>query len=85
MQSFQVNLPDDVYGALQSEAARSGRPATDVAGQVIERWLRARRRADRDKELSAFAAEYAGTAVDFDPELEAAAVEHLLETGRQEH
>jgi hypothetical protein len=30
--------------------------------------------------MAAFAAEYAGTALDFDPDLEVAGVEHLLKT-----
>jgi predicted transcriptional regulator len=82
MPNFHVPLPDEVYRDLREEAARSSRPATALARQAIEQWLRDRRRVARHEAIAAFAAENAGSSLDLDTELEAASVEHLLTTKR---
>jgi len=83
MRNFHLPLPDDVYGELRAEAERESRPATAIARQAIEIWLRHRRKVARHEAISSFAAEYAGTPFDFDSDLESAAIEHLLATNQE--
>jgi hypothetical protein len=64
------------------EAERTRTPATALARQAIETWLRDQARRARHDAIAAFAAEMAGTDLDLDRQLEAAAVEHLKGTGR---
>jgi len=58
-------------------------PATTVAREAIDFWLRQLQRKIRHDAIAAYAAEAAGTALDLDTGLEAAGVEHLAETGRE--
>ena len=80
MHNFHLPLPDELYRDLRTEASRSSRPATAIARQAIELWLRHQRRVARHESIAAFAAENAGTPLDLDTEFEAASIEHLLET-----
>jgi hypothetical protein len=80
-----VPLPDDVYRDLRDEAARSNRPATALARQAIELWLRHRRRLARHEAIATFAAENAGSPLDLDTGLEAASVEYLLSGNENRH
>jgi predicted transcriptional regulator len=73
--NFHVPLPDDLYRALQAEAARSKKPANALAREAIAQWLEARRQAQIDEAILAYAAETAGTTEDLDPELEAAGLD----------
>lgn len=73
--NFHVPLPPRLYEALQEEAAASRRPATALAREAIETWLRERRRAAVHEAVATYATKHAGTAVDLDPALEAAALE----------
>jgi len=74
---MNVPLSTEMHAALFQEAKRAGKPATRIVREVLAEWLAARERARRDAEIERFAAEFAGTDVDLDPELEAAAVEAL--------
>jgi predicted transcriptional regulator len=80
MRNFHLPLPDELYRDLREEATRSSRPATALARQAIELWLHHLRKVARHQAIAAFAAEHAGTPLDFDAELEAASCEHLLAT-----
>jgi predicted transcriptional regulator len=82
MRNFHLPLSDDVYRQLREEAARSSRPATSVARQAIELWLRHRKKVARREAIAAFAAEHAGGPLDLDANLEAAAVEQLRSTNQ---
>jgi len=75
VKNFHLPLPDDIYGALREEAAALGRPATVIAREAIEAWLRGRRRASVRESIAAYAAKHAGTTADLDPALEAASLE----------
>lgn len=79
MKNFHLPLSDDIYFGLRAEALRVRRPATAIAREAIEGWLKDRRRAARATEIAAFAREYAGTPLDLDPELENAGIVHLLQ------
>jgi len=78
MRNFHLPLPEEVYRDLREEAVRTSRPATALARQAIELWLRHRRKVARHEAIAAFAAENAGSPLDLDSELEAASLEHLL-------
>jgi hypothetical protein len=80
MKNFHVPLPDETYQHLRSASKRSNIPATALAREAIDLWLRQQFRKARHDAMAAFAAENAGTAWDFDADLEAAGVEHLLKT-----
>jgi hypothetical protein len=77
LHNFHVPLPREIFNELRDEAARAAQPATTLARQAIEEWLRQRRKAERHRAIAAYAAEQAGSRDDLDPELEAAAVEQL--------
>jgi len=51
------------------------RPATTLARQAIESWLRERKKAAVREAIAAYAAESAGSSADLDPALEAASLE----------
>jgi hypothetical protein len=80
MKNFHVPLPDETYQHLRIAARRSNVPATALAREAIDLWLKQQVRKARHDAMAAFAAENAGTALDFDAELEAAGAEHLLKT-----
>ena len=77
LRNFHLPLPDDVYQALRDEAAAVKQPATVIARQAIESWLRERKRAAVREAIAAYAAEHAGTSADLDAELEAAGSQML--------
>ena len=77
LRNFHLPLPDDVYRALRDEAAAVKQPATVIARQAIETWLRERKRAAVREAIAAYAAEHAGTPADLDVALEAAGLETL--------
>ena len=83
MKNFRVPLPDDTYERLRSAAERWKLPATAIAREAIDLWLRQQLRKARHEAIAAYAAEAAGTAVDLDVHLEAAGLEHLTTTGRE--
>ena len=76
--NFHVPLPAELYSKLREEAERSKKPATALARQAIEDWLKQRRRNALYDAIAEYAAEYAGTNADLDKDLENASVEHLL-------
>jgi hypothetical protein len=77
IKNFHLPLPQGVYDALREEAASLGRPATVVAREAIETWLRERRRAGVREAIATYAVRHAGTAADLDPALERASLELL--------
>ena len=79
-QNFHLPLPAEIHEMLREEAERSGQPATTVAREALQDWLRRRRRERRHAEIARFASEHAGTALDLDPALEQAGLE-AVETG----
>ena len=83
LRNFHLPLPDDVYQALRDEAAAVKQPATVIARQAIERWLRERKRATVREAIAAYAAEHAGTSADLDAELEAAGLQVLRPAKRR--
>lgn len=76
---LNLPLPEPLHAALFREAKRSGRPATHLVREALSRWLAERERERVAAEIARFAAEHAGTEIDLDPGLEAAAVDALGE------
>jgi hypothetical protein len=83
MRNFHLPLPEPVYAQLKSEAERQQVPATTLAREAIDQWLRQQARQARHDAIAAYAAEMAGTEFDLDPDLEAAGIEHLLQPDRR--
>jgi len=76
--NLHVTLPDELDQELRSEAKRSGQPATELARDAIREFLCKRRRQALHDEITAYARDVAGTALDLDQELEESAVENLV-------
>jgi hypothetical protein len=83
MKNFHLPLPDETYTQLRAEAERTQVPATLLAREAIDLWLRIQLRAARHAAISTYAAEMAGSSFDLDTDLESAGIEHLLKTGKQ--
>ncbi len=82
MKNFHLPLPERTYTNLRAEAERAQVPATTLAREAIDWWLREQLRKAKHDQIAAYAAEMAGTDLDLDPDLEAAGVEHLVKTGK---
>jgi predicted transcriptional regulator len=75
VRNFHLPLPEPTYRRLREAARRAKQPATVVARQAIEAWLRDQRKAAVREEIAAYAAKVAGTLDDYDPDLEAASLD----------
>ena len=80
---FRLPLPEGTYAALRAEAERAQLPATTIAREAISLWLRAQKKASRRKAVMRYAAGMAGTPMDLDPVLEAAAIEELMKMDQE--
>jgi hypothetical protein len=83
LRNFHLPLPEDVYQALRDEALAAKQPATAIARQAIETWLRERKKAALREAIAAYAVEHGGTVADLDPALEAAGVSLLRPARRR--
>jgi hypothetical protein len=81
MKNFHLPLPEATYLGLKAEAERTGVPATTLAREAVDWWLRQQARKARHDAIAAYATEMAGTSLDLDADLESAASEHMLNTG----
>jgi hypothetical protein len=82
MKNFHLPLPEQTYTRLRAEAERTKVPATTLAREAVDWWLRQQSRKARQEAIAAYAMEMAGTHLDLDPDLESAGIEHLVRTGR---
>jgi hypothetical protein len=80
--NFHVPLPARLYDALQAEASRQKRPATQLAREAIVRSLVEHRKQRAEQELREYVAAVAGSKDDLDPNLESVAARYLLEETR---
>ena len=78
MKNFHLPLPEQTYADLRAQAERMQVPATALAREAVDWWLREQSRKTRQQEIAAYAAEMAGTCLDLDTDLESAAVESLV-------
>jgi hypothetical protein len=82
MKNFHLPLPERTWGELRAEAERAQLPATALAREAIDWWLREQAKKVRRDRIAAWAAEMAGTHFDLDPELESAGIEQLVRAGK---
>ena len=82
MKNFHLPLPEQTYIRLRAEAERTQVPATTLAREAVDEWLRQQSRKTRLEAIAAYAAEMAGTRFDLDAELESAGIEHMVKTGK---
>ena len=82
MKNFHLPLPEQTYTRLRAEAERTQVPATSLAREAIDWWLRQNMRGARHEAIAAYAAQVAGTKLDLDPDLESAGIDHLVKTGK---
>jgi hypothetical protein len=80
MRNFHLPLPEETYSRLRTESERTKVPATTLAREALEWWLREQLRKVRQEAIAAYAEEMAGTRLDLDPELEKAGIELLMKT-----
>ena len=68
-QTKKLNLPlsEETHRALFDESRRTGVPATRLAREALEDWLRQRERERRREEVRRFAMQHAGGDYDLDP------------------
>ena len=82
MRNFHLPLPERTYTLLRAEAERAQLPATTLAREAIDAWLKDQTRKARHHAIAEYATVLAGTKLDLDHELESAGIEHLVWTGR---
>ena len=82
MKNFHLPLPERTYAELRTHAERMQVPATSLAREAIDLWLRQQLRKARHEAIASYAAEMAGSNLDLDPELESAGIEQLIETSK---
>ena len=82
--NMHVPLSTDIHTRLKAEAKRSGQPATVLVREAIETWLVEREKVALHHAIAHYAQAVAGTSDDLDADVEKAAVEHLLGSGRGE-
>ena len=68
---------------LRAEAERTQVPATTLAREAIDMWLRQAARQARHEAIAAYADQMVGIDLDLDPYLESAAIDHLVKTGKR--
>ena len=74
---MSLPLPNELHDAIFAECRGMGMPASRLVRQVLEDWLKERRRIRRREEIRKFALAAAGTSLDLDPDLESSAAEEL--------
>ena len=83
MKNFHLPLPEQTYAQLRAQAERARVPATTLAREAIDAWLRNQLRQARHDSIAAYAAEMAGTDLDLDSDLESAGIQHLVKTRKR--
>lgn len=73
--NFHLPLPPALYAGLRDASVRLGAPATELAREAIDVWLKEEKRRRVRAEVAAFAETHAGTALDLDPAWAAAGLE----------
>ena len=78
--NLHVPLREPLYSRLRAEAERTRRPATELAREAIEQWLAAQHQAAVHEAIVAYAQSNAGSQADLDRDLEAAGIEHVVDS-----
>jgi hypothetical protein len=72
-------FPEQTWSGLRAEAERAQLPATALAREAIDGWLREQAKKARHDQIAALAAEISGTDLDLNPNLEAGGIKQLVE------
>lgn len=83
VKNFHLPLSEQTYQELRTQTERMQVPATTLAREAIDLWLRQQLRRARHDAIASYAAEVAGASLDLDPDLEAAGIEHLVKAGKE--
>lgn len=83
MRNFHLPLPEATYTRLRAEAERTHVPATALAREAVDWWLRQQFKRKRHEAIAAYSAGMAGTPLDLDPDLESAGIDHLIKSGQE--
>ena len=75
--NLHVPLPESLHAELTAKSRKTGRPATEIVRDAIDRWLAEERRAALRAAITDYAVANAGTSDDLDPDLERASIEQL--------
>lgn len=70
MKNFHLPLPVSLYDQFIYEAKSQGRVATKLARDILQEWLKERKKQKIAEEITQFAETNAGTDVDIDLALE---------------
>ena len=79
MKNFHLPLPDETYTLLRAEAEKAQVPATALAREAIDSWLKVQAKQARHDAIASYATEMAGSEFDLDRDLESAGIQHLLQ------
>jgi len=79
MVNFHLPIPEPLHTELRATANAQGRPATELARDLVREGLARLHRAQRQEELRTFAEAMAGSELDLDPLMEAAGLEAISE------
>ena len=82
MKNFHLPLPEQTYIRLRAEAERTQVPATTLAREAVDGWLRQQSRKARLAAIAAYATEMAGTHLALYADLESAGIEHMVNAGK---
>ena len=78
--NLHVPLSRELHEKLRAEARKSGQPAQELAREGIRLLLDLRRREGIHSEIAVYARTVAGSRADLDQDIEAAAVEDLIDS-----
>src|SRR5258708_26757502 len=82
MKNFHLPLPEQTYAHLRAEAERMQMPATTLAREAVDAWLRQQFRKARRGAIAAHAEEMSGTELGLHSSPGAAAGPHPLQAGK---
>lgn len=75
--NFHVPLTAETYALFRQAAESLHQPATQIAREIIEAWVKKRQKELLHRQLAAYVKAHAGSSQDIDQGLEAAGIEHL--------
>ena len=81
--NFHLPLPAHLYQALTEQAEKANRPATKIAREAIEDWLKKEKQAVLHEQISHYAQTHARSLEDLDEPLEATSIEMLMKGKRK--
>jgi hypothetical protein len=82
MKNFHLPLPERTYDGLRKAAEAANVPATALAREAIDFWLKEHVKKARHEAIARFASEAAGTSFDLDRDFERASIEHWMSTDK---